>query len=296
MSRILVVGAAGTLGHKLCQEFPRRGHEVIGTVRRPDSALARVAPHARVIVGVDVLEGDALERAVRDARPEFVVNAVGIVKQLDAASNKHASTAVNAWLPHRLDRLCRELGARLLHISTDCVFSGRRGNYVESDPSDAEDIYGRSKWLGEPDAALTLRTSIIGRELKRPTHGLVEWFLDQKGKAVNGFAGAIYTGFTTIEMARIMALVIEKHPRISGLFHVASAPINKFDLLHLIRKAGGIEVEIRRDEAFVCDRSLLMSRFSEATGYRAPSWESMIREMCADPTPYADIQAQATRD
>lgn len=288
MSRILVVGAAGMLGHKLCQELPKRGHEVVGTVRRPETVLARIAPRARILPGVDVLEGDSLERAVRDVAPDAIVNAVGVVKQLDAASNKHLSTAVNAWLPHRLLRVCQDAGARLIHISTDCVFSGRKGSYTEDDPSDAEDLYGRSKWLGEPEGAVTLRTSIIGRELRRPTHGLVEWFLAQKGKTIKGFARAIYTGFTTTEMARVMALVIEKHPGLSGLFHVASAPINKFDLLQLVRSASGVPVDIRRDESFACDRSLVMKRFTDATGYQPPSWESMVKEMCADPTPYAD--------
>lgn len=298
MSRILVLGAGGMLGHKLCQELPKRGHEVVGLVRRSGPGLARLLAGTTVRAGVDALEGDAVERALAGIRPHFVVNAVGIVKQLDAANDRYLSTAVNAGLPHRLARACRQLGARLIHMSTDCVYSGKKGLYTEADPSDAEDLYGKSKFLGEPDAddrtALTIRSSLIGRELRRPTHGLVEWLLAQKGKAVGGFARAIFSGFTTIEMARIVALVVEKHPDLHGIFHVASAPISKFDLLELVRREARLDVEIRRDEGFVCDRSLAMGPFAARTGYRAPSWPGMVREMCADPTPYDDIQKAGT--
>jgi len=240
---------------------------------------------------VDVLDGDSLERSVREERADFVINCIGVVKQHQLASDKFASAAINAWLPHRLAKLCSETGGRLIHVSTDCVFDGVRGRYTEADAFDATDLYGLSKWLGETDAgetaALTLRTSIIGRELKPPTHGLVEWFLAQDGRSIKGFARAIYTGLTTIELARVMALVVERHPRLSGLYQVASNPITKFDLLTLIAQMYGMSVQIERDEKFVCDRSLVMKPFTEQTGYVAPDWPAMVAEMRADRTPYA---------
>jgi len=175
-------------------------------------------------------------------------------------------------------------------LGTDCVFDGARGNYGETDFSDARDLYGKSKFLGETTAAeesaLTLRTSFIGRELQRPTHGLVEWFLTQKGKTVKGFSRAIYTGFTSEELTRIIALVIEKYPALQGLFQVASAPINKFELLNLVKNAYVLNVGIERDEEFVCNRSLRGERFGQMTGYAAPSWPRMVQEMHDDPTPY----------
>ncbi len=298
MSRVLVLGGDGMLGHKVCQELPRRGHALLATVRRPDPRLAALLPGVALRAGVDALEPGAVERAVGETCPEFVVNAIGLVGQPDAARDRALFVAVNAGLPHRLARACREGGARLLHLSSDGVFSGRRGRYVEEDLPDPDDFYGRSKLLGEPDpedpAVLTLRGSIIGREIRRPARGLVEWFLAQRGGSVRGFTRTLYAGFTTIEMARIFASVIERHPRLHGTYHVASEPIPKHDLLILLREAAGLDVEVQRDERVACDRSLSMRRFTEATGYRAPSWPDMVRELCADPTPYDDMQFAGT--
>jgi len=283
------------LGHKLCQELPERGHDVIGTLRRKHPQLPGLLPGVELRDGVDVLEGDSLERAITDLGPDFVINAVGIVKQFDESSNKYLATAINSWLPHRLARICRDGGSRLIHMSTDCVFSGRKGMYTEQDPSDAEDLYGKSKYLGEPDegeaAALTIRSSIIGRELHERTHGLVEWFLSERGNTINGFERAIYSGFSTIEMARIMGLVIEQHPTLSGVHQVASAPINKFDLLNLLKDAYSLDIEIECEQEFFCDRSLAMGAFARATGYKAPDWRPMLEEMAGDPTPYDEIKS-----
>jgi dTDP-4-dehydrorhamnose reductase len=295
MARIAVLGASGMLGHKVCQELSKRGHEVIGTVRLFDPNLEQLNPSFETRKGIDALEGTSLECLIREIKVEFVVNAIGIVKQLASATDKWLNTAINAFLPHRLSRVCRETGTRLIHISTDCVFDGTKGNYTESDPSDARDLYGRSKWLGEPDvketAALTFRTSVIGRELKRPTHGLVEWFLDQNGKHVQGFARALFTGVTTIELAKTIAFVVERHPKLQGLYHLASERISKLDLLKLLKQGYGLSVEVQREDDFVCDRSLIMKAFTERTGYTVATWPEMIREMCTDTTPYDAIQS-----
>jgi dTDP-4-dehydrorhamnose reductase len=294
MTRVLVLGAAGMMGHKLCQLLEARGHDVTATVRRPDAALQSLLKRSRIEDNVDPLLEGRFEPFFRALRPDVVVNCIGIVKQKEAASQKAISAAVNAWLPHRLATLAVSNGAFLIHLSTDCVFDGTQGRYTESDAPSARDVYGLSKFLGETDpqeqGALTLRTSIIGRELRRPTHGLVEWFLSQKGKTVNGFKRAIYTGFTTIEMAKIMALVVEKRPALTGTLQVASHPISKFDLLQLVRRIFGLEIQIDVDDAFASDRSLVMGKFAETTGYQAPSWESMIQEMHADATPYDTLQ------
>jgi dTDP-4-dehydrorhamnose reductase len=188
-----------------------------------------------------------------------------------------------------LHRWCAASNCRLIHISTDCVFDGVRGQYRETDDSNARDVYGKSKFLGETDdreaAAVTLRTSIIGRELGTG-HGLVEWFLAQQGKSVKGFRKAIFTGFTTHELANVITQVIRQNPPLRGLYQVASPPIDKFELLGLLRDAFRLQIDIQPDEEFVCDRSLRMDRFAEATGYRAPDWREMIATLAADPTPY----------
>lgn len=298
MKKVLVLGAAGMLGHKLCQRLPTEGYEVIATLRQPAvryAAFDEVFGQTRLIDGVDAMNFDTLAALVKKEKPFAVINCIGLIKQDKMADNRHLAVALNAYLPHQLDQLCRDICARLIHFSTDCVFSGRKGHYRESDNSDAEDIYGRSKYLGETDApasdAVTLRSSIIGRELVGPKHGLFEWFLSQRGKRIGGFTKAIYTGFTTIEMARVVAKVLAAPRPLRGVYQVASAPISKFDLLGLLREIGSYPVEIDANRDFACDRSLVMDRFTDETGYVAPAWKPMLEEMIADPTPYDAYEA-----
>ncbi len=293
MSRVLILGASGMLGHKLCHLMPGYGHQVFGTVRKNAESLARyteVFGRCKLVGGVDVLNDVALERAVSDTKPDFIINCVGLVKQHAAADDRLLAIAINAYLPHKLAVLAREKKARLIHISTDCVFDGSRGRYTEADLSDARDVYGKSKYLGETTAdepaALTLRTSFIGRELQHPAHGLIEWFLAQDGKSIKGFSNAIYSGFTSLELGKIIALVIERTPELSGLYQAASTAIDKFELLQLVKRIYGCGVTIVRDDAFQCDRSMLNERFRQATGYTAPSWSQMIEEMRKDAAPY----------
>lgn len=278
------------LGHKLALTY-RETYDTWVTFRgsAADYARCNLAEPARTLGGVDVAHWDSVVEAFARARPEVVINCVGIIKQLPTANDPIPSLTINALLPHRLAVLARVAGARLIHISTDCVFSGRKGNYTEADVSDAEDLYGRTKFLGEVsgEGVLTLRTSIIGRELGTAS-GLVEWFLSQAGRRVRGFRRAIYSGFTTLELARIMARLIDDWPELSGLWQVSAEPINKFDLLCMLREAYGVAVEIEPDDGVDIDRSLDSRRFREATGYTPPDWPTMVAELAGDKTPYLE--------
>lgn len=286
--RILILGGAGMLGHKLWQLAKERFSCWV-TLRSAgaEGSCAELFDPARTIGGVDVYNTDTVVRAVAIARPQVIVNCIGIVKQLQAAKDPVASLTVNSLLPHRLAALSQAAGARLVHISTDCVFSGRKGTYTEDDISDAEDLYGRSKYLGEVSGpgALTLRTSIIGREL-RTSSGLVEWFLSNRGGQVRGYRRAIYSGFTTLALARIILDIVQQQPDLSGLYQVSSEPISKYDLLTLVNAVYQTGTVIEPDSTFVCDRSLDSSRFRAATGFRPPGWPEMIRQMYEDATPY----------
>ncbi len=283
--RILILGGAGMLGHQLWRRL-HQDHEVWVTLRKPLSHYSGYGlfEPGRTLSGVDVTNADALIGAFRTARPEVVVNCVGIIKQLKEAKNPLVSLTVNSVLPHQLAQLCAAAGARLVHISTDCVFSGRKGNYAEEDVSDAEDLYGRTKFLGEVHEphCITLRTSIIGRELETQS-GLIEWFLSQHGKTIKGFRRGIYTGFTTYELARIIERVLLQHTDLGGLWQVSSDLINKYDLLLLAKSAFSWEGEIVPDDTFVCDRSLNSSRFREKIDYQPPSWKAMIEELATQP-------------
>jgi dTDP-4-dehydrorhamnose reductase len=183
--------------------------------------------------------------------------------------------------------MCETIDARLIHFSTDCVFSGAEGAYTEDDPSDAQDMYGRTKFLGEVGgpAALTLRTSIIGRELTRRS-SLLEWFLDQDGQKVKGYRRALYAGLTTNRMSHLVGDLIEHHPDLTGLFHVAGPWISKYDLLIQVRDAFGLSIEIDPDDEVAIDRTLDGSRFEAATGFCPPTWREMVTELANDPTPY----------
>ena len=279
--RLLILGGSGMLGHQLWRGLHAQ-HDTWVTLRRPvaDFAVHNLFDEAKAIQFDDITDDTALERALGQAKPEAVINCVGLIKQRDEASDEALTLRVNAEFPHRLAKRCGEAGARLIHFSTDCIFAGTKGNYTESDPSDAADLYGQSKHQGEvADAhSVTLRTSVIGHELATNL-ALLDWFLSQRGQAIRGFTKAIYSGFTTLEMARIADRILTQHTDLSGVWHVASEPISKFGLLELCREKLGWEGVIEPNDEFVCDRSLNADRFNAATGYTPPSWEAMIGEL-----------------
>ena len=279
--RILVLGAAGMLGHVLFRTLSgRESFDVAATCRGPVALPAALL--SRVRFGVDADDFRTVEKAIGELRPDVVINCIGIIKQLAAAADPLVAIPINALFPHRLARACGDAGARLIHMSTDCVFTGKRGNYTEDDPADADDLYGRSKLLGEVTApgCVTLRTSLVGRELSG-RHGLLEWFLAQDGP-VRGFARAIFSGFPTVELARIIAERVIPNPALSGLYHVSSDPISKYELLKLFAAEYGKANPISRDESLDCDRSLDSSRFRAATGYRPPPWPDLVRALRED--------------
>ncbi len=280
------------LGHTLWRLSSQR-HDTYGTLRL-DLASARWGRFFdahRVVEGVAADDVDSVVRAVALAKPDVVVNCIGIIKQRPSAQDPVASIGVNALFPHRLARLCRARGSRLIHISTDCVFSGSRGRYTEHDVADAADLYGRSKLLGEVDEVdcITLRTSIIGRELAG-SFGLLEWFLDQRGKAVRGYRRALFSGLTTPAFAALILSLIEAHPDLSGVWHVASAPISKYDLLCAIRDALALDISIEPDDSLVVDRTLDDSRFRVRTGLPVPTWAEMIEPLAYEETPYDSLR------
>jgi dTDP-4-dehydrorhamnose reductase len=280
---ILILGAGGMLGHMLCHVMATKPSYTVFAALRAPITPSIFPDNVKTLYGIDVLNDTALTQLFTQVQPDIVINAIGIVKQLNAAHDRYLSVAINAFLPHRLSKLCQSYNARLIHISTDCVFNGEKGMYVESDLSDAEDLYGKSKFLGETDEteinAITLRTSIIGHEIKSHTHGLLEWMLQQNGKPIKGFTRAFFSGFTTNELANVIILLIDQHPKLHGLYHVASERISKYDLLGLIREIYNLNIDITPDANLQCDRSLSMQRFIEATGYHAPTWPSMIQAM-----------------
>jgi dTDP-4-dehydrorhamnose reductase len=291
VAKVMVLGGAGMLGHKMFQMLRERFDGVFCTVRED----VRKPPFDRVELlhgddaasGVDVTDFPALAAILSAFRPEFVVNCVGVIKQRAEAVSPIPSIAINSLLPHKLAQMAAHWGGRVVHFSTDCVFSGKRGGYTEEDRSDAEDLYGRTKFLGEVAVAnaLTLRTSIIGRELTEH-RSLLDWFLAQNHKTVRGYRKVIYSGVTTNHLADLVASIIQDHPELNGLHQVASEPISKYDLLCLLRDAYQLDVLVEPDDLEISDRSMKCDRLREAIAYKCPSWPILARQLAEDDTPY----------
>lgn len=288
---VLVLGGGGMLGHKIFQKLRQRIPDTWCTLRpsadQPRLDSIELFSAGNVIWNLDASDWNFLRLLLSDRQPRVIVNCIGIVKQRNESKDAIRSIEINSLLPHRLAELCQAWNGRLIHFSTDCVFSGRRGSYTEDDISDAEDLYGRTKFLGEVDTGrnLTLRTSIIGRELSR-FKSLLEWLLQQNHKKISGYTRAYYSGVTTNYLADLTAKIIEELPSLSGLYQVTATTITKHDLLCLLREAFSIDVEIESDAEFFCDRSMNGERFLKATGYRTPSWPELVEALRADPTPY----------
>ena len=294
--RVLVLGGSSMLGHQLCRVLSDR-METWATFRDDPVRYKQYnfISRERVLGGVNAVDVASVRGALETVVPDAVVNCIGIVKQRDEAKQAIPSIQVNALFPHQLADLCQKHNARLVQISTDCVFSGLRGKYTEADTPDSVDLYGRSKLLGELNrpGCLTLRTSIIGWQLNTFT-SLLSWFSRQRGQRIKGYQQAIYSGFSTRVLASLISDLIETRPDLSGLYQVASQPISKYDLLVALRdKLDWDDIEIEPDDNFYCDRSLVGTRFSVATGWKAPDWDEMISGLVEEWPVYQEWYAAA---
>lgn len=282
--KTLILGGEGMLGHKVWQTFKER-YDAYITIQKDYSSLNQnnLFVEDKTTCNVDVTHFESVEKAISLVQPDVIINCIGIIKQSSVINDRTSSIEINSLFPHKLSNICGTKNIRLICISTDCVFSGEKGNYTEEDPIDPVDFYGMSKALGEVTGTdtLTIRTSLIGDELNSKL-GLFEWFLSNANKKVKGYSKAIYTGFTTLEFSKTLTLIIEKHIALKGLYHISSEPISKYDLLSLINRIFELNVEIEKDDNFVCDRSLDSSKFREETHYSPPSWEQMIKDLAED--------------
>jgi len=289
--KIIVLGGEGMLGHKMFQVLSARyaGTKctIFGALADPFYQAIPVFAKKNTIENVDAMDLPGLKKFLGQEKPDFMINCIGIVKQRDEGKAAIPSITINSLLPHLLAEWGSTWNGRVIHFSTDCVFSGKKGDYSEEDPVDAEDLYGKSKYLGEVSTqnALTLRTSIIGRELSH-FKSLLEWFLAQKGKKVKGFKHVVYSGVTTNYIAELVGKIIRGFPKLSGLYQVTAPAITKHDLLARIRDAYQLDVEIIPDESEISDRSMNGERFRKVTGQKEPSWDELISQLSADNTPY----------
>ena len=280
--KVLILGGTGMLGHQIIKGCISRNYDWYTTVRNKDILIQLFGTNIsdRIIEIDDIKNFDRLREVCVETKAEYIINCIGVVKQSKFATNYLESISINSLLPHILNQICEGLNAKLVHISTDCVFDGIKGNYSEDDKSDAYDIYGKSKFLGEVNygKTMTLRTSIIGNEITNNTHGLIDWFFAQNG-VVNGYKHAIFSGVTTFELTKIILdLIIPQHFKV-GLFQVASKPISKYDLLKIVASTYEKDIEIIESNELVIDRSLSPTKFFSHTNYSPPMWDEQIYQM-----------------
>ncbi|MGS4880497.1 dTDP-4-dehydrorhamnose reductase family protein [Photobacterium damselae] len=282
--RILVVGATGMLGYSIFSNLSESENlDVYGTVRNIDGLDKFFLSNNKLISNIDVNNFKSLERAVTAIKPDVVINCIGLIKQHDVSKQHIESININALLPHKIAQLCDTFEARLIHFSTDCVFDGKTGNYIESDLPTATDLYGKSKCLGEVDYGkhVTLRTSIIGHELKSSV-SLIDWFLSQESSTVQGFSKAIFSGLPTAYIAKVLKDYVLPNSSLSGLYQLSVDPIDKYTLISTVAAVYKKQIKIEKFEGFVIDRSLNSAKFREATGFIPPSWDELVEFMHTD--------------
>jgi len=283
--KVLIIGGSGMIGHMLIKELLNK-YEIFSIFRnRSDQDLNQffektLIPKDQCIIIDDIKEYKNLEYTVEKISPDVIVNCMGIVKQRDKAYDTLDMIHINLLFPHLLNKICDKNKIRLIHFSTDCVFSGTKGNYQESDNPDPIDEYGESKLLGEirGENTLTIRSSFVGPELFNKK-SLFEWVKQNKNKTITGYTNAIYSGFTTVAFSKLLDEIIKNHPDMNGLIHMSSDPISKFDLIHLLNKKFKFNINIIPDSTFICDRSLNSMAFRKKTNISIPSWTKMINEL-----------------
>jgi len=283
--KVCVLGGSGMLGHVICDVLSRQLLGVSATFRGHNAPEGSTV---RAIVGFNAYDLLSAERTLSETDADAFINCIGVIKHDPSlAEHPEEAVAVNAAFPHLVARIARQRGTRLIHFSTDCVFSGAHGNYSEDDFPDAVDLYGRSKVLGEPAGpnSLVLRTSMIGPEL-RSHRSLLDWLLSQRGGTVRGFRKAFFSGLTTFAIAQIVLTLLQECPRLSGTYHLASERISKYDLLTLLNDQLELGIDITADDSFAIDRSLNGSRLTDATGISVPSWSEMVADLATQMRPH----------
>ena len=280
MKKLLIIGASGMIGHKLFIYFSKlQNFDTYGFVRNKNILSNNKLLDSKKIIEVEILKDYALRNIIHNINPNIVINCAGIVKQNPLIKNISLTIELNSLFPHKLNLICKKEGCKLIQLSTDCVFSGYKGNYKESDFADSRDIYGRTKFIGEviDKNCLTIRTSFIGDELNN-RWGLLNWFLSQKN-TVKGFKKSIYSGLTTLEICRVIEKFVIPNEELNGLYHISSKPIDKFSLLVLIREIYEKDINIEKDILIINDKSLDCQKFKNYTGYEPIEWDKAIREL-----------------
>tara|TARA_B100001769_G_C22111020_1_gene601027 strand:+ start:3235 stop:4095 length:861 start_codon:yes stop_codon:yes gene_type:complete len=280
--KILVIGRNGMIGNGIF-EYLSEEYNTYGTLKKQISEYS-ISSNRNIFEGIDLTSISTIENLINRLEPNVVINCSGIIKQKSKDYSDEEHLYLNAKVPHLLLEICLKKDVRLINLSTDCVFDGKKGFYNDLDTPNAIDIYGTSKAIGEitKEGCLTIRTSTIGLEVDN-NHGLIEWFLSQKGKEIRGYDNAIYSGLTIKELTRYIEHILINFPELNGLYNMASERISKYDLLSILaRKIENFKILINKDSEFFCDRSLNGEALDSITGFKVKSWEKMLSDLALD--------------
>ena len=281
--KLLILGANGLLGNTLTKYFfEKNNYETYGFLRDSSKLKFFKRKHiSRLIIIQDVLNIYDLRRKIKKLMPDVIINCIGQTNKIrgENLNNIEKYINLNSLFPFRLKEICGEIKSRLIHFSSDCVFSGEKGFYSEKDNPDPTDIYGKSKLLGELDYEniITIRKSVIGHELDSKK-GLLEWFLNYEG-IVEGYKEAIFSGLTVLELARIIDMYILPNKDIKGIIHLSGDPISKYNLLKIIANQYNKIIKIEPNEDIKIDRSLNSDNFKNLTGYKSEPWSLLVKSM-----------------
>ena len=287
--KILILGGDGMIGHKMDQVLSVQNHEIVISIReKKDLTLKSISSKSKVFFN-DFLKDNILDFLVK-VNPDVIINAIGVTIRRGSTKNISDTIYLNSFFPHQLSNWAVAFKKRLIHFSTDCVFSGSEGSYLEDITPDALDYYGKTKGLGEVNSksSLTIRSSMIGPELFNKTE-LFEWIINNKEKEINGFSRVMYSGVTTVYMAKLVADLIDNHKNLSGIYNVASKPISKFELLHLINDNFDLGLIINDDKTVISNKTLNASKIEKEIGLQPPSWDELIFELKKDFMNFIDL-------
>lgn len=290
--KILILGAGGMIGHKMFLSLQRKNFKVYGTLKKTIQPYDRfqIFTQENCIQNIDVTDRNSVEKILMQIRPDAILNCVGITLRKAEISDEIYCQNVNAEFPHFLNAWVIKNNSYLIHFSTDCVFSGKDGPYVEESSKSASDIYGRTKAAGEvidSSNCLTLRGSMIGRELVGKTE-LLEWALSKKEQTIKGFSKAMYSGVTTGVMANLVADLLVQKEKLSGLYQVSSQPISKYDLLKQINYAFELNMRIVEDATYASQKILISDKLKRKIGFVCPGWFEMVDELTKDLFNYSE--------
>jgi len=287
--KILILGGDGMIGHKMAQVLSNFNHQIIVSIREQRELTKQCFSSQVKVFFNDFLKENALN-FLDKVNPDVIVNAIGVTIRRGAAENIADTIYLNSFFPHQLANWSEIHNKRLIHFSTDCVFSGYEGSYSEDSTPNALDYYGKTKGLGEVFSknTLTLRSSMIGPELFNKTE-LFEWVINNKEKEINGFTRVMYSGVTTFYMARLVADLIQNHKDLNGIYNIASNPISKFELLHLINDNFDLGLFINKDQNTISNKTLNASKIEDELGIKSPSWNELIIELKKDYMHFIDL-------